>query len=133
MAAMREKYRLYHLHLLTEVMIEEMRELIRYGVSPLGVEYVPPLEKERQEKLRPLLTKLAESIKEAAGKMIEDGVAAPHGSLTSEEWLRIMLEELRMRVSTIGDSYAQELKGVTGFLHEMENVLAGKNRPDEKH
>ena len=132
MAMMSEKYRLYHLYLFVEVMTEEMNELMRFGVSPLGVGYINSLNKDQQDKLRPLLMKIADCVKDTTEKIIEEGVAAPDTPVTSEEWVRIMLEELRTRVSAIGDTSAQELKGVTGLLHEMEDILEGKNRPNEE-
>ena len=132
MATMSEKYRLYHLHLFVEVMTEEMGELMRYGVSPLGVGYVRPLEKERQKKLRPLLTKLADHIKEASEKMIAESVSAHDKAATPEEWMRTMLDELRTRVSSLDDAYRQDINLVTALIHGMEDVLAGKDRTDEE-
>lgn len=132
MAAMREKYRLYHLHLFAEVMIEEMSELLRSGFSPLGVGHVMPLAKELQKKIDPLLMKAADRIKEASDKMIAESVAARDKGSTPVEWMRTMLEELRTRVSAIETPYALELGSVTGLIREMEDILAGKDRVDEK-
>ncbi len=132
MATMSEKYRLYHLFLFVEVMTEEMNELMRYGVLPMGVGYVRPLEKERQEKLRPLLTKLADRIKGALENMIAESVTALDKADTPEEWMRTMLDELRSRVSVLDDAYRQDINLVTALIHEMEDVLAGKDRTDEE-
>jgi hypothetical protein len=52
--------------------------------------------------------------------------------LLPEEWVRIMLEELRTRVSSIGAAYAQELKGAAALLHKMEGVLVEKEVFDEE-
>ncbi len=118
-----ENYRLYHLHLFVEVMTEEMGELMRYGVSPLGVGDINPLNKDQQDKLRPLLMKIADCVKDATEKIIEEDVAAPDQPVTVEEWMRIMLEELRTRVSAIGDAHAQELKPVLRLIDEMNDNL----------
>jgi hypothetical protein len=132
MAAMSEKYRLYHLHLFVEVMTEEIGELMRYGVSPLGVGYVEPLKKDLQKKIRPILMKIADCVKDAAEKKIEDGVAAPDEPFTSEEWVRTMFEELRTRVSALDDAYGQDINPVMALIHQMEDILAGKDRIDEE-
>ncbi len=132
MAAMSKKYRLYHLLLFAEVVIEEMNEVMRYGVSPLGVGYMEPLKKDVQVKIRSTLIKIEECVNDAAEKMIKNDVAAPDGSLTSEEWLRMMLEELRTRVHAIETPYAQELKPITGLIQEMNDILAGNERADDE-
>ncbi len=46
MTAINKKYALYLLHLLIGVITEEMNELIRYGIPPIGVGYVMPLKKD---------------------------------------------------------------------------------------
>lgn len=132
MAANREKYRLYHLHLFAEVMIEEMSELMRSGVSPIGLGYVMPINKDQREKLHPILEKTADRIRETTEMIIEESASSSNETDTSEEWMRMMLEELKMRVSTIGDVYALELKDIVGLINEIEDILTESNRTDKK-
>lgn len=128
---MNEQYRLYLLNLLVEVMTDEINELMRYGISPLGVGTVRPLDKERQNAIRPLLEKLSDAVRESTVKMIKETVIPANEESTAEEWIKIMLEELKMRASTVGGAYAHELQGVNGMILEMENILAEKDVTDE--
>jgi len=127
-----EQYRLYLLNILVEVMTDEISELMRYGISPLGVGNVRPLDRKRQKVIRPLLEKLSNTVREAAVNMIKEDVIPVDEEGTAEEWINIMLKELRTRVSTIGSAYADELQDVNGMLREMENILAGKHEIDEE-
>ncbi len=118
-----EHYRLYILNLLVEVMTEEINELMRYGSAPLGVGNVRPLDKERQNAIRPLLEKLNDTVREAAVTMIKEAVLPADEETTSEEWIKIMLEELRTRMASIGGAHEQELKNVPRLLDQIEETL----------
>jgi hypothetical protein len=104
-------------------MSEEMDELIRYGVPPIGVGYVMPLKKDLQEKILTLLTKIDEIIKEAALKMIEDSVVLKEEKDGTNKWVKAMLEELKDRASLLSGIYGDEVKKVNGLVHEIEMLL----------
>jgi hypothetical protein len=122
-ATINEKYALYLLHLLIGVMNEEMDELIRYGVPPIGVGYVMPLKKDLQDKILTLLTKIDEIIKEAALKMIEDSVVSKGEKDGTNKWVKAMLEELKDRASLLSGIYGDEVEKVNGLVHEIEMLL----------
>jgi len=122
-ATINEKYALYLLHLLIGVMNEEMNELIRYGVPPIGVGYVMPLKKDSREKILTLLIKIDEIVKEAALKMIEDTVALKEDKDEMNEWTRAMLEELKTRASSLRGIYGDEMQKVIVLLHEIKEIL----------
>ncbi len=118
-----EHYHLYLLNLLVEVMTEEINELMRYGISPLGVGNVRPLDKELQNAIRPFLEKLSDTVREAAVTMIKEAVLPADEETTSEEWIKIMLEELRTHLASIGGAHEQELKNVPALLDQIEGAL----------
>jgi hypothetical protein len=122
-ATINEKYALYLLHLLIGVMNEEMNELIRYGVPPIGVGYVMPLKKDLREKILTLLIKIDEIIKEAALKMIEDTVVSKEEKDGTNKWVKAMLEELKDRASSLSGIYGDEVEKVNGLVHEIEMLL----------
>jgi hypothetical protein len=128
MAAMSEKYRLYHLHLFIVLMMEEINELIRYGIAPLGFGYVRPLKMELQEKIRPLLEKISDFVREATTNMIEKTATPAGDEVEAEDWIRVMLEELKTRVSPVGDDYGNEMKKISSLLLEISAILDGNIR-----
>jgi hypothetical protein len=122
-ATINEKYALYLLHLLIGLMNEEMNELIRYGVPPIGVGYVMPLKKDLREKILTLLIKIDEIIKEAALKMIEDTVVSKEEKDGTNKWVKAMLEELKDRASSLSGIYGDEVEKVNGLVHEIGMLL----------
>jgi len=118
-----EKYALYLLHLLIGVMNEEMIDLMRYGVSPIGVGYVMPLKKDLREKIFTLLIKIDEIIKEAALKMIEDTVVSKEEKDETNKWIKAMLEILKGRASLLSSIYEYEVEKISSLVHEIEKLL----------
>ncbi len=119
---MNEQYRLYFLNLQVEVMTDEINELMQYGISPLGVGKARPLDKERQKAIRSLLDKVSDTVREAAVNMIEKTVM-PVDEAKAEDWINVMLEELRTRTSEIGGEYSEALKEIAGLIDQMGNIL----------
>jgi hypothetical protein len=122
-AATSDKYALYLLHLLIGVMNEEMSELTRYGIPPIGVGHVMPLKKDSREKILDLLIKIDGIIKEAALKMIEDTVVLKKNKDEMNEWIRAMLEELKTRAASLSGIYGDEMQKVVVLLHEINEIL----------
>lgn len=122
-ATINEKYALYLLHLLIGVMNEEMIDLMRYGVSPIGVGYVMPLKKDLREKIFTLLIKIDEIIKEAALKMIEDTVVSKEEKDETNKWIKAMLEILKGRASLLSSIYEYEVEKISSLVHEIEKLL----------
>jgi ABC-type enterochelin transport system substrate-binding protein len=129
-ATISEKYRFYYLHLLTEVMIDEMNELMRYGVSPLGVGYVQPLKQDVRQKISPLLAMLADRIRDATEKMIPKSTTTDVNAETAEDWMKIMLAELEKQTASVGSVYAHEREKVRGLLNQIKEIL---NKGKEGH
>jgi hypothetical protein len=122
-ATINEKYALYLLHLLIGVMNEEINELIRYGIPPIGVGYVMPLKKDSREKIFTLLIKIDEIVKEAVLKMIEDTVVSKEEKDETNKWIKAMLEKLKDRASSLSGIYKDEMEKVNGLIHEIEMLL----------
>ncbi len=119
-----EQYRLYLLNITAEVMSDEIHELMRYGISPLGVGKARPLNKERQKALRPLLEQINDSIRQAATNMIEKAVTLDDEA-TAEEWIELMLAELENRSASVGGESAQELDNVKKSINQIRQILNG--------
>ena len=122
-AATSDKYALYLLHLLIGVMNEEMSELTRYGIPPIGVGHVMPLKKDSREKILDLLIKIDGIIKEAALKMVEDAVVLKEDKDEMNEWIRAMFEELKTRASSLSGIYGDEMQKVNGLIQRIEAIL----------
>jgi len=122
-AAIRERYALYLLHLLIGVMNEEMNELTRYGIPPIGVGHVMPLKKDSREQILDLLIKIDGIIKEAALKMVEDAVVLKEDKDEMNEWIRAMFEELKTRASSLSGIYGDEMQKVNGLIQRIEAIL----------
>ena len=124
-ATISEKYRLYYLHIIAEVMIDEMNELMRYGVSPLGVGYVQPLKQDARRKIGPLLALLGDRTRDATEKMIRESINADVSAEKAEDWMKIMLVELEKQAASVGGAYAQEAEEVRGLLSQIRDILNG--------
>jgi len=128
---MSDKYELYLLHLFVGVMYEEMYELIRFGIPPIGVGHATSLEKDLQEKILPLFIKIDEFIKETALKMIGDSVSTKEDENDALQWVNVMLEELKRRVSFLRSSYGKEMEQVTALLQEIDEILNKDIKKDD--
>jgi hypothetical protein len=122
-ATISDRYALYLLHLLIGVMNEEMNELTRYGIPPIGVGHVMPLKKDSREKILDLFIEIDGIIKEAALKMIEDTVVLKEDKDEMNEWTRAMLEELKTRASSLSAIYGDEMEKMNGLIHKIEAIL----------
>ncbi len=131
-ATINEKYKLYYLHILAEVMIEEMNELMRFGVSPLGVGYVQPLKQDVRQKVGPLLAMLADLTRDATEKMIQESMTADVNAETAEDWMKIMLIELEKQAASVGGAYAHEVEEVRGLLDQIRAILNGAHEGYEE-
>ncbi|MBM4140779.1 MAG: hypothetical protein FJ242_04680 [Nitrospira sp.] len=100
-----------------------MIDLMRYGVSPIGVGYVMPLKKDLREKIFTLLIKIDEIIKEAALKMIEDTVVSKEEKDETNKWIKAMLEILKGRASLLSSIYEYEVEKISSLVHEIEKLL----------
>ena len=103
-ASINERYALYLLHLYVGVMTEEMDDLARYGITPVGGQ-TAPLGKGLQEKISPLFAKLDEVLGEAAWEMVEKSASGKGGGEKTEAWIGAMLEELERKISFLGADY----------------------------
>ncbi len=122
-ATVNEKYSLYLLHLLVGLMYEELYELMRFGIPPIGVGHVIPFGKDLQEKILSLLKKMDEIIKGTALKMIEDTVVSKEEKDETNKWIKAMLEELKDRASSLSGIYEDEMEKINGLIHEIEMLL----------
>jgi hypothetical protein len=123
-ATISEKYRLYYFHLLVEVMIDEINELMRYGVSPFGVGDVQPFKQDLRKKIGPILAMLADRTRGAAEKMLQESMTTDNAA-TAEDWMKIMLVELEKQATSVGSAYAHELENVKGLLNQIREILNG--------
>jgi hypothetical protein len=122
MTTVNEKYALYLLHLVVEMMSGEMQELVRYGVSPNGIGYMQPLRKDLQEKILTLFEKIDELAWDATVKMIKK-VAAPKTEEQVTEWIMAMLAVTRVLASMVGDTYGVERDKIMGLINDAEKIL----------
>jgi hypothetical protein len=122
MTTVNEKYALYLLHLVVEMMSGEMQELVRYGVSPNGIGYMQPLRKDLQEKMLSLFEKIDVLVRDATVKMIEKA-ATPGNEEQVTEWIRAMLTKTRVLASMVGDTYGVERDKIMGLINDAEKIL----------
>ena len=125
--AIREKYQLYLFYLIIEMLTEEITDLIKLGISPIGIGYVKPLSKDVQWKIIPLLSEIEESVKETTLKMIEESVPSVSNKDTVTDWMQPIIEELIIRASALREIYGDTMENVIGLLHKIENILAEGN------
>jgi len=125
--AIREKYQLYLFYLIIEMLTEEITDLIKLGISPIGIGYVKPLSKDVQWKIIPLLSEIEESVKETTLKMIEESVPSVSHKDTVTDWMQPIIEELIIRASALREIYGDTTENVIGLLHKIENILAEGN------
>ena len=130
-ATISEKYKLYYLHIIAEVIIDEMNGLMLSGVSPLGVGYVQPLKQDVRQKIGPLLAMLVDQTRDATEKMIQESMTMDNVE-TAEDWMKIMLIELEKQAASVGGSYAHEVEKVRGLLNQIRDILNETHESHEK-
>ena len=122
-ASINERYALYLLHLYIGVMTEEMEDLARYGITPVGRQ-TAPLEKDLQEKISPLFAKLDEVLGEAVREMIEKSASGKGDREETEAWIRAMLEELERKISFLGADYKSTFEKTKELINEIRKLMA---------
>lgn len=122
-ASISERYALYLLHLFIGVMTEEMDDLARYGITPVGGQ-AAPLEKDLQEKIFPLLAKLDEVLGEAVREMIAESASEKGGRDETVSWIKAMLGELERRISFLGAGYKSTIEKTKELINEIEQLMA---------
>jgi hypothetical protein len=60
--------------------------------------------------------------------MIEKTATPAGDEVEAEDWIRVMLEELKTRVSPVGDDYGNEMKKISSLLLEISAILDGNIR-----
>jgi hypothetical protein len=129
-ATINDRYALYLLHLLIGVMNEEMNDLMRYGIIPIGAGRVTPIKSDLRQKIFDLFIRMDETVKNAALRMVEDSVSAQEEN-NALQWMHVMLEKLRERVSTLRGSYGDVMEEVTLLLNEIDKILGHIERKTE--
>lgn len=126
-ASINERYALYLLHLYVGVMTEEMDDLARYGITPVGGR-TAPLKKDLQEKISLLLAKLDEVLGEAVREMIAESASGiVSGRVGREEptaWIGAMLEELERKISFLGADYKSTFEKTKELINEIKKLMA---------
>jgi len=122
MTTVREKYALYLLHLIVDMMESEVQELVRYGVSPIGFGHMQPLKKDQQKKVLALFAQIGTLTRNAAVKMIE-GDSAVENEEQATEWTAAMLVEIGALTSLIGDANIVEREKITSLICDLEKIL----------
>lgn len=118
-----DKYELYLFHLFLGVIRDEMLDLARFGIPPIGVGQVTPLDKEPREKILDLVLKIDVVVKDACVRMIEESASATHNDDETRQWIKTIIDALKRRASLLMESYGMEMGEVEGLLHEIEEVL----------
>jgi hypothetical protein len=121
-AAISDRYALYLLHLLIGVMNEEMNDLMRYGITPIGVGRITPLRTDLREKMLDVFIRMDETVKNAALEMVKDSVSTKDEN-AALQWMHVMLEELKKRVSSLKGTYGDEMEKVAMMLDEIDEIL----------
>jgi hypothetical protein len=121
MATVREKYALYLLHLVVEIMSNQAHELVQYGVSPIGCGHMRPLSKNLQENVLAIFAEIGDLTQDTTVKMIEES-AAP-GEEQAVEWIKTMLAEIRTLTSLVGDTYGVERDKIRDLINDAEKIL----------
>jgi hypothetical protein len=121
-AAISDRYALYLLHLLIGVMNEEMNDLMRHGITPIGVGRITPLRTDLREKMLDVFIRMDETVKNAALEMVKDSVSTKDEN-AALQWMHVMLEELKKRVSSLKGTYGDEMEKVAMMLDEIDEIL----------
>jgi len=122
MTTVHEKYALYLLHLVVEMMEGEVQELVRYGVSPIGFGHMRPLKKDQQKKVLALFAQINTFTQGTAVKMIEAGAALENDEQATE-WIAAMLGEIKALTSLVGDAYEVEREKITSSVCDLKKIL----------
>lgn len=120
---MSDKYELYRLHLLLGIAYEEVFDLVKFGIPPMGVGHVAPLKKDLQEKILPLFLEVDGVVKDACVKMIEESLAEADNDDDAILWMKTIVQALRMRASSLMEAYGSEMERVGKSLDDINGFL----------
>ncbi len=120
---MSDKYELYLLHLLLGIAYEEASDLARFGVPPIGVGHVAPLQKDLRKKILPLFLEMNSAVNDACIKMIEESVSGDDNADHVTQWMTTITHALKMRSSLLIRAYGSEMEKVRKSLDEIDGIL----------